>query len=231
MRGHVAGRSLAGVEISIYGTTIAGANASFEATTGADGRFSQRVPDGIYGVGASLKKKFNEQNYVFYLHPNDGVSAKRHDAGKGIVKEFTWKISGLKPGEVAGEEGAHTEPRKYYGGYVHVTAGEEAPFEGATIEATLSPRGPLIDGSTGKPRVYRKAIAAGETGYFSWHLVDVPLGLWSISARLVKDGAATPLGVALSPANNGFASSADLDFKPTLGTPNMMQVTLETPVP
>src|SRR5690606_27367396 len=39
-----AGKPLAGVMIHIYGTTFAGENTRFERPTGADGRFSQRLP-------------------------------------------------------------------------------------------------------------------------------------------------------------------------------------------
>jgi hypothetical protein len=227
-----AGKPLSGVEISIYGTTIAGANTSFSALTGADGRFRQRVPDGIYGVGASLKRLYNNKEYLFQLHPRDGLVGKRHDAAKGIVKEFVWKISGLKPGETPGEEGSHTEGRKYYGGVVHVTAGEEEPFAGSTIEAILTPRGPLIDGSAGQPRVFRKAIAAGERGYFSWHLNNVPIGLYSMRVRLLSPSGERPLGLkAPIPFDAPFAPSINLDFKPTFGVPDMMQVAIEAPSP
>jgi len=164
-----AGKPLSGAEISIYGTTARGDRTHFETTTAANGLFSQRVPDGIYGVGAQLKTKFNGKNYIFNLHPEDGKTGVTHDAAQGIVKKFRWKISGLKPGEAAGTPETHTEGRKYHGGYVSVSI-QEKGFggivyfpKGATIVIDMTPRGKLIDGSVGRVKTFRRTFDADVT--------------------------------------------------------------------
>ncbi|MBW3637432.1 MAG: DUF4198 domain-containing protein, partial [Armatimonadetes bacterium] len=78
-----AGKPLAGAEISIYGTTARGDRTRFDAITGANGVFSQRVPDGIYGVGAQWKTTYNGKNYTFNLAPDDGKTGVIHDAADG----------------------------------------------------------------------------------------------------------------------------------------------------
>lgn len=232
-----AGKPLAGVEIGIYGTTIRGDRTRFDAITNANGLFSQRVPDGIYGVSATFNTTFNGKNYRFTLAPEDGKTGVIHDAALGIVKNFRGKISGLKPGERAGEAHSHTEGTKYYGGYAYVTAqsrgfgGDFIYFpKGSTLVMTFTPRGKLIDGSVGTPKTYRRTFDSDFTGSFAFTAENMPIGLYNFEARLLlADGSAKPLGVKRSLDFNGpFRSSAQIDFEPTsFGDMQMMQITVE----
>jgi hypothetical protein len=232
----MAGKPLPGAEVGIYGTTMAGANTRFEATTNAQGMFSQRLPEGIYGLSAYYKTRFNGKNYNFTLEPTDGVTAAKHDSAPGIVKTFVWKIAGLKIGQVPGESGTHTEPRKYYGGFVYLTSKEEGfggkvyfPA-GSKLSITMTPRGKLIDGRAAKPKMFQRAFDKDIMSGLSWHLADVPIGLYSLSAQLAQpDGTKKPLGVKRSLDFQGaFSPSVNVDFEPTqFGDMQMMQITVE----
>lgn len=234
-----AGKPLSGIEIGVFGTTAAGDRTRLETETGANGQYSLRVPDGIYGVAAYLKTTYHGKNYRFTLHPMDGKTGPRHDAAAGVVKDFVWRISGLKPGETPGEDGAHTETTKYYGGYMLLTSQEKGGPDrrvyfpqGSTLEITLTPRGPLIDGSQGQPVVFRRSFAQEVTNSVHWHLTNVPVGRYTMTARLVQaGGAARELNARLSLKFSApFTPSVDVDFEPTsFGDLQLMQVTVEPP--
>lgn len=232
-----AGAPLAGVEVRAYGTTMAGESVSRSFATDADGRYGGRLPDGIYGVSSEYHVRFNGHDYRYALDPADGVTGKRHDAAEGIVKNFVWKISGLKPGQQAGRPGSYGEGNKYYGGYVSVSSQErgfapERPYfaQGTVLEITLTPQGPLIDGSSGEQKVYRYSFERDQRSSLAWYLDDVPVGSYRASARQIgADGTATPLRLKRSLDFRGeFTDSAVLDFAPTsFGDLQMQQILVE----
>ncbi len=234
-----AGQPIGGVEIGIYGTTIAGANVRFEAATNAQGMFSQRLPEGIYGASAYLKKRFNNKNYKFTLPPTDGVTSVKHDSSLGIVKNFVWKISGLRPGETPGKTGAHTEPAKYFGGFIYLKSkvvgfgGDRIYFpSGSTLEVTMTPRGPLIDGSKGQVKTFRRRFEQDVTSGIDWHLADIPIGTYTLSAQLLaSDATQKPLNVrnlTATGVKEEFFPTVAIDFEPTqFDDMQMMQVMIE----
>ncbi len=231
-----AGKPIPGVTVGIYGTTIAGENTRFEAETDAAGRFSQRVPEGIYGVSAYHRVRFNNKFYRFTLDPKDGTTAKKHDSAPGVVKEFVWKIAGLKPGQQASDADTGAEALKYYGGYVYLTSkqegfgGDRVYFPaGSTLVVTMTPRGPRIDGSAGSPKTFRRAFAKDETSSIATHLMDIPVGLYTLTARLeLPGGSSRDLGVKKAlPYDAPFTPSVNVDFEPTgFEDLQMMQITV-----
>jgi hypothetical protein len=244
---HVAGRvltmegkPLAGVEIGIYGTTARGDRTRFETRTNASGLYSQRVPDGFYGLSAYFATKYNGKNYKFTLHPEDGKTGVTHDAARGVIKNFRWKISGLKPGETAGEEGAYGESNKYYGGYVYLTSRETGTLntpiyfpKGSSVVITMAPRGKLIDGSTGTAKTFRRRFDRDMTSGITWYLNNLPIGLYNFTAAYFSPtGQRMPLKAKRSLDFNGdFKNVVPVDFEPTAyGDMQMMQVTINSPV-
>ncbi len=231
------GRPIADAEVGIYGTTMAGENTRFEVITGADGLFSQRVPEGIYGTTAYQKKRFNNQNYRFALPPTDGITAKKHDSTPGIVKEFVWHISGLKPGEVAGKPDGNDEWNKHFGASLSISTrqecfgGDRVYFpKGSTIQLTLTPRGALIDGRPATDYVNRhtfdKDISTGQR----WYPNDIPIGLYTLSAQLIAtDGTTRALGVQKAgDINAPYMATIPIDFEPTqFGDLVPIQVTVD----
>lgn len=231
-----AGKPLAGVMIHIYGTTFAGENTRFERPTGADGRFSQRLPDGIYGVRAEYVFE-GEANYTLALHPIDGITAKQHDSEEGIAKDFVWLISGLRPGATPGEPGTHNEPNKYYGGSLQISAYEDSstpnpPFpDGSTLIAELTPRGPLLDGRPVQPLTFRRTFGPSARSTSYWYPSDIPLGRYTLRLSLEKPGQpAKPLTLKQSlDFSGGFKSAVDVDVLPSAstGTPLPIQITVK----
>jgi hypothetical protein len=88
------------------------------------------------------------------------------------------------------------------------------------IVVTFVPRSPLIDGTQG--RTLQRGLTVGELGGPRAVLRDIPLAVYEIAARLVtRDGAETPLRVALTPPVAGAdrsnrrlagAASVEVDF-------------------
>lgn len=234
-----AGQPLAGVEVGIYGQTVAGASVRFEAVTNAQGLYSQRLPEGFYGATAYLKKRFNNKNYKFTLPPADGSTSAKHDSAPGIVKNFVWRISGLRPGETPGEAGTYNEPKKYFGGYVYLKSrvegfgGDRVYFpSGSTLQVTLTPRGPLMDGRKGQTKTFRRRFDKDIKDSIDWYLTDIPIGFYTLSAQLLTPGGAeNGLGVrnlTATGVKDEYAPTAAIDFEPTqFGDMQMMQVAIK----
>lgn len=235
----MANRPLSGVEISIFGSTARGDRVHFQTRTNAQGLYSQRVPDGIYGVGASLKTRYNNFNYQFALHPEDGKTGVNLDAAPGIVKNFRWKISGLKPGETAGTAGSHTEPNKYYGGALSVSSREKGfggvvyfPA-GSKLVLSLVPRAKRIDGSTGSPVFFGVSFPENSTRSLSYYASNIPVGLYTLKAALRRaDGTTAPLLVKRNlDFSAPYASQVDINFEPTsFGDLQQILVTIQPPI-
>ena len=100
-----AGQPLAGadVTVAVYGTTMAGEDTSFETSVDAAGRYSLRVPDGLYRVEAWVTVPLAGGRHIAELHPVDGEQDAYQDAAEGVVEDFRWAISGRKPGTAGGD--------------------------------------------------------------------------------------------------------------------------------
>ncbi len=215
-----AGQPLAGATVHVYGTTMAGANSRFEIKTGADGKYRRRLPDGIYGARAEHVFQQGGKNYTLALAPTDGTTSIVHDSEEGIAKDFVWRISGLKPGNTAGEPGTHNEPFKYYGGSLQVSvadipSGLQPLPEGSTLIAELTPNGPLFDGSASKPLSFRRTFSAAVRSSGLWYPSDIPLGRYTLRFRLEQPGAAPrALEAQKSLGNEPYAATVALDVIP-----------------
>jgi hypothetical protein len=204
------GKPLAGVEVTVSGTTLAGERSSFYPKTNAQGVFSTPVPDGIYTTRAEVKTIYNGQNYIFALHPLDGDHDLPQDSRKGVVEDYVWRLSGLRT--AIAEDKA--KPWNYYGAEVQggisdmgsysvindtVAARERAEFpDGFRIDLTFTPAGPMPDGEPGRAfsfsKTYKPAEGFSPYGNCSFDIVDVPVGRYTVRARLTKaDGSARDL--------------------------------------
>lgn len=204
------GKGVANATIIIVGTTIAGERTEIDATTDGNGRYSRRVPDGLYSVAGRAVTRYNGKDYRLLLDPDDGAPNRTYDSKQGIIKDFHWKLTGLQPG------GTEDEWTDYYGAVLRVSdfVGSEAIYltnKESTLELTLTPRGPLIDGTTGQ--VIVRQIKAVDL-YSAQYSYDVPVGAYTATARLVDPGG-TQRPVQLAPGtNNQYASSLNIDFVP-----------------
>jgi hypothetical protein len=220
-----AGQPLVGADISITGISGSGENAKFATESGAGGLFSLQVPNGIYRVVAEWKTRYNDHNYKFDLHPVDGKDIDTLRSAPGIVKDFRWKITGLRPGQEAGKPNTFGESTKYYGGHISVDAYKHLPQQGefvffprgSTVVLTLTPRAKLIDGSAGTTLTYRRTFESDITNiqYLSWYIDDIPIGLYTASAQYVSTGGTSQaLRVRNTRDSQTYTSSAPVDFEP-----------------
>lgn len=231
MTGHIAderGKPLSGVEVHVFGYSNAGQKVYFTAVSDARGDYSQRLPDGFYGAHAFLPCRYHGAEYHFPLHPLDGQDDANADSLPGIIKDFSWKISGPKPGRSLNPEDDGT----YYGGRVivgdpmkydmevrHQHGVSHAKIAGGPIEIMLTPDGPLIDGGEGRGLSYRLDYPARYSTIGC--LGDVPIGRYTVTAKIPgRFGLTRSLRVAVD-NNNGQdkstirpSSSALLQFPP-----------------
>jgi hypothetical protein len=233
-----AGKPLRNVTVHVYGTTMAGENTRFEINPGPDGRYAQRLPDGIYGVRAEYTLHTPDGNtVVLALHPADGVTGKHHDAAKGIVKDFQWRIDGLRPDQSPGVDGTHNEPFKYYGGSLQVqvqeTAGSKPLPQGSTLSVTLTPAGPLLDGSQGRSVTRSRTFSPKLYSSSYWYPSDIPLGSYTAVFRYKSaDGKVEALQARKDlDTGAGFTDTLSLDIVPAPNTNSALpiQVTVTPP--
>lgn len=185
------------VRVTVSGLAADGSPASFTPPVDAEGRYAQEVPEGQYGVSATVGLSREGRRFTFPLHPTDNVPpANRAPSGPGIVKDFQWRMSGLRPLGTEGRRGSH------YGGTVYLSPGPftaelAQQFPGGTVEVTLTPAGALFDGSPGRVVTERRGVAEiGSTtqGY----LLDIPLGTYTATAKVIgANGAEQPLGLRI----------------------------------
>lgn len=213
-----AGKPITGAtfEVAAFGTTIQGGQrAEFRLEVNDKGHFEQEVPDGLYAVTAYVIKEYAGSRFRLPLYPNDGKHALTKLGSKsGIVKDFTWKLTGLQPG------GDPKNQSSYYGQTVRLydanylgedneklygTFGKEAK-----VIVTLTPNRKMIDGNEGKPITITATL--GEIGQTLGHLeMDVPIGEYLCEAKVTANGKEQPLKVA-SKFHGDFAATVDATF-------------------
>jgi hypothetical protein len=178
---------------------------------GSNGKYSTNVGPGQFGIRAWTDVEYNGRKYRIDLHPVDNqVVLHKHDATNGVVKDFVWKLDGFRPGA---DERSDDRNYSHYGGSIMLSAeGHGAtyqqdvmnnysakaeptlPKEGV-VELTLTPTGPLIDGSTGKP-VAVKLDLANWQGYMDRVTRGIPIGKYAATAKWTNaKGESKPLRV------------------------------------
>ena len=196
------GKPVAGVAISVYGTSAAGKRIAFFPKTNEQGVYSTPVPDGTYYTYAEVKTNYNGQTYRFPLHPLDGDDDTTQNAGKGIIEDYVWRLSGLKPGESEDDNNRSA----YYGSRIEGQIADIGPYVGDTngsnaardraefpqgfrIDLTFTPDGHMPDGLPGQVFSVSKTykLSPGYSPFSdSFDLLDVPTGRYTLSARLTK---------------------------------------------
>jgi hypothetical protein len=204
------GQPLAGARIRFWRLTPQGAIIEYVARTDARGIYTITLPpsDQYRIDNATALVVYGVQRYYLPLRPEGGdgsfFDGEAIDISRGYVKNFVLPISGY----ISNEEDPK-EPLSYYGGSltlrVHtrivipndpdpmLTAGATGPNalpEGAEIQLTLTPQGPLLDGSAGRPFNWNLRVS-NNTGKnaFSATIRDIPLGVYTAHARVtLPDG-------------------------------------------
>lgn len=201
--------------ITISGYTGTGTNVVEEAITDAQGHYRKTVPSGLYDVDAQVELSFNGETYSLYLHPAEGSCGEEAFSADGIVRNFLFKVSGFK------ECPAGLDPSNYHsysGGTVAVNyAHPQTLPDEAVATFTLTPQGPLADGSQGEVLSVTRTVQAlksfsGQPGT-SLYLFDIPLGTYQITGTVtLPGGTIEPLQFGHY-VNGGQASSFVFSFE------------------
>lgn len=193
VRGYVRdtqGHPLKGALIGIRSTAVGGLYSGASAKTDAEGYYEIKAP---WGVGsfycAGYKADYGDLIAAFGLHPTDGETDEFATA-KGVVKNWV-----LLPYGIGDRGKAQDDPKycgNYYGGtivfgYYTDSDSKTSLPPNSEIEITLTPTGPLLDGSKGRTIVVHKATGTGLLGQL--YLNNIPVGAYKIKARLAGGGA------------------------------------------
>lgn len=138
------------------------------ATSNAEGKYEVTLPDdpaGDWTAKAQLTKTAYGQTYKFDLEPS---STDAFNKSAGAVRNFTWKLSGVRPGQ-SGYYGAHVDLYQF-GTDVDMTKIKLVftPYPGETN---------LIDGT---PATSFERSVEDVAGTFM--VKDVPIGKYTIKA-------------------------------------------------
>ncbi|HJQ32485.1 MAG TPA: carboxypeptidase-like regulatory domain-containing protein [Pyrinomonadaceae bacterium] len=208
------GQPLAGARIRFWRMTPQGAILEYVARTNAQGVYSVSLPPAAdYHVdNATALVSYGEQRYYLPLRPegDDGSFFDRDaiDITRGYVKNFVLPVSGY----ISPEEDPKQE-LSYYGGSLYFRAkvkivipndpdpmltaganGSDALPEGTRVQLTLTPQGPLLDGSNGRALSYNLQVRNTGRNAFEMTIKDIPLGAYTARARVT-----TPDGNTYTP--------------------------------
>jgi len=195
VRGYVKdtqGHPLKGALIGVRSTAVGGFYSGASAKTDAQGYYEIKTP---WGVGsfycAGYTTDYGDLIAAFGLHPTDG-SIDEFASPNGVVKNWV-----LLPYGIGDRAKAQDDPKycgNYYGGTIvlnfYVQDGSMSKNSlppNSQVELTLTPDGPMLDGSKGRTIVVRKETGTGFSG--GLYINNIPVGPYKVKARMVGGGA------------------------------------------
>jgi hypothetical protein len=159
-----------------------------EVSTKADGRYIVRnLLKATYRAFAYTEVPFKGKTICQRLAMPNPDDYNSFAVDKGIQRNFRWQLTGK-----IGREDA------YFGATIRLANTSSYYATTRSIELTLTPTGPLIDGSTAKVivREVRLEPPASDDA-----LNDVPIGPYQLRAvRIGKDGTRTPIRTGTNPS-------------------------------
>jgi hypothetical protein len=173
--------SIAGARITVLirGVTRESSDVEeHEIFPGSDGYYSKQLSPGHYfPLAGRVEMNFNGRQYRFSLDPTQ-PKADGWEASQGMLQDFTWKLSGVRPGMRPDK----SQMDAWYGGSIVATyhgfredLGRSIPPapKGTTVVFTLTPQGPLVDGRPGKVMTFGPFDEEALIG--DLHFTDIPL--------------------------------------------------------
>ncbi|WP_460972236.1 carboxypeptidase-like regulatory domain-containing protein [Spirosoma migulaei] len=159
--------------------------------TNASGNYRFQVPTGVaagsYTVSGTITLKYQGKNFKMALYEEDTRVFSAYD---GAVRNFVFRLTGKRTADDGENDmplGATLEVHHQVNNVVW-----------ENLEITLEPVGPLVDGSTGKKIVTTMPE-------HSYHINDIPLGQYKITARDRVTG--EKLGVTIKDSFKDYAPS------------------------
>lgn len=194
LRGFVedsSGRPLEGAYIGVRSTLNGGSYSGASGLSDAKGYYEIKLPVGaIHLYAAAYTIDHGDLRAAMSLHPVDG-RLDSFASANGNVENFVLLSYGVADRDKASEQ--PNGASNYYGGAIGISynlaeAGDTfAPpnyiKENSEIEITLVPIGSAVDGSS-HSFVVRKNVGNG----MMFNILNIPVGKYSISARLVRGG-------------------------------------------
>jgi hypothetical protein len=196
-----------------------GVTRQFRATADNDGRYSVKLDPGPYEWPRGfIEFSFRENQYRMPLTPLRTPRESFAMAHEGIQMDFAWKLSGTRPGISEGIDNADAR----IGGTIFPEFQLVRPDQNRTVPApplgtvvvfTLTPKGPLADGSEGKPTDYTLAFDDTRISLKPSTISDVPLGYYEIRGiERLPDGRTGKLLFAQS--DGTWAETVEGTFQP-----------------
>jgi hypothetical protein len=180
-----AGRPIAGAQVVVFSSAGGGFRTSHKAVSSAQGAYQVVLPVGVGEVAeANCKVQYNGVTYDLPLR-QVGAQGVTFNGRDGYIANFVLQTWGE------------------YGATLRVLDN----CEKGTIELTLTPKGRLLDGTVGRTFVYRYDASVSSERYLN----GLPLGRYSLTARLLDDGEALPLR-----AGNTFGTESERELKDSL---------------
>jgi hypothetical protein len=191
------GRPLVGATIGVRSSAAGGFYSGANGKTDAKGYYEIRVPWGAAEFyNSAYTTGWGDGRGAFGLAPADG-EASSFASANGLVENWV-----LVPYGIADPDDASDQPQyfgNYFGGSFTVGYYASDPRfgndgglpEGAEIDLTLIPTGPLLDGSKGRTIVFRQQVREGIA--LGFYAVNIPVGQYRIVALLHHNGSTSPL--------------------------------------
>jgi hypothetical protein len=173
----------------------------------ADGRYRLDLPSiaVTWHMSATHVVRYHGRAYSIPLHPSDDAPFAGNAGG---VRDFTWRLTGERPdgGLYGSDVIGYNEPGDF-------------SFDIEDVELTLVPDGAIIDGSAGATII--DTLASSPEGFA---VRDVPIGRYTISARLVSTD--EPLLVRLSD-EGVYVDALSADFDAPFGSLPIYRISIE----
>lgn len=190
-----------GVALDTHGQPIAGARiwvrpavttGLLQATTGGDGRYRVQGPSNIpYNAYAWTTVQYRGKSVCLRLASTNAADYDAFVPTNGVVRNFRLQLTGpIEPGS-----------DNLFGGELRLFV--PATPAGMSLMVTLTPDGPLVDGSTGQVLTFdaRELLLRG-----------IPVGVYKASAAFVAaNGTRIPLDVN-NDGLDGYASQATVQW-------------------
>jgi hypothetical protein len=196
------GAPLGGADVTVCSTVFY--DSCVGGKSGSDGRYSFELPGtDVWSATASITRTFDGQTFCLDLEPS---STDSFSSDKGAIRNFAWKISGMRPDKTAANEFL-----SYYGAGLEIDSADyNYSLDLRYVQVHLVPQGSLVDGSSG--------VAIDDSpGAWNWNTIgNVPLGRYAVTATYSSPAGRAALLVSTS-SNGPFASAATVDFAPSDG--------------
>lgn len=205
------GRPLQGAMITVTSSAAGGFRTSVTTKTNAQGLYEVVLPVGVCQVvDAYHRIVYNGKPYFLPLRAVDG-NRETFPSTKGSIENFvlrTWGVANADGAATSPKEGAH-----YFGASMRVQWFYRDLPESGTVEMTLKPQGPLLGGGSGRTFVVRVPLQSGSVLSADYYINNIPIGRYSLTARILDDGDVLPLKIEKVFSNDRAVENLQVDFK------------------